>query len=65
MDKKNAQPHQISEAERDPNNRHCTISADFQSIANCGIDRNKAICAAFVAAFVVKRRKAERKGGQQ
>ena len=57
-----SQPHQKnSEAERDPNNRHCTISADFQSIANCGIDRNKAICAAFVAA-IVKQRELARKG---
>ena len=47
----------------DPNNRHCTISADFQSIANCGIDRNKAICAAFVAA-IVKQRELARKGQQ-
>ncbi len=65
MDKKNAQPHQKnSEAERDPNNRHCTISGDFESIANRGIDRNSAIAAAFIAA-VIKRREMDRRKGRE
>ena len=63
MDKKNAQPHQKnSEAERDPNNRHCTISGDFESIANRGIDRNTAIVCAFIAA-VIKQRSVDRRKG--